>query len=248
MCAVGHPFVDKDITHFEMSGYSKPRERFCPKSLRFHVLRSVNLSAGWFWRMYPRSGFWYRRFVFLYPRSGFWYRRSFFLYPCSGFGGPGNIRQNHPFVEIPPAGHVQECFMGNPRKCSGEWFRSAFWGLCKCPGSAPESAFPSFFNKENHSWEHSLGHSQLLAGHSRKHSLGTFWESPRRTPKALAGALDGRNRARVIAESLARVIAAIRITSVRWQSYLPLQTQNLVLVDAAFVASRFKSRDWRSLL
>ena len=31
--------------------------------------------------------------------------------------------------------------------------------------------------------------------------------------------LDGRNRARVIAESLARVIAAIRITSVRWQSY-----------------------------
>ena len=38
--------------------------------------------------------------------------------------------------------------------------------------------------------------------------------------------LDGRNRARVIAESLARVIAAIRITSVRWRSYLPLKTQN----------------------
>ena len=30
--------------------------------------------------------------------------------------------------------------------------------------------------------------------------------------------LDGRNRARVIAESLARVIAAIRITSVCWRS------------------------------
>ena len=35
--------------------------------------------------------------------------------------------------------------------------------------------------------------------------------------------LDGRNRAIVIAESLARVIAAIRITSVHWQSYLPLK-------------------------
>ena len=33
-------------------------------------------------------------------------------------------------------------------------------------------------------------------------------------------ALDGRNRAIVIAESLARVIAAIRIASVRWSSYL----------------------------
>ena len=32
--------------------------------------------------------------------------------------------------------------------------------------------------------------------------------------------LDGRNRARVVAESLGRVIAAIRITSVRWWSYL----------------------------
>ena len=62
------------------------------------------------------------------------------------------------------------------------------------------------------------------------------------------GSLDGRNRARVIAESLARVIAAIRITSVRWRSYLPLKTQNLVLVDPAFVALRFESRDWRSLV
>ena len=61
-------------------------------------------------------------------------------------------------------------------------------------------------------------------------------------------ALDGRNRARVIAESLARVIAAIRITSVHWRSYLPLETQNLVLVDPAFAALRFKSRDWRSLV
>ena len=34
-------------------------------------------------------------------------------------------------------------------------------------------------------------------------------------------ALDGRNRAIVIAESLARVVVAIRIASVRWRSYLP---------------------------
>ena len=60
--------------------------------------------------------------------------------------------------------------------------------------------------------------------------------------------LDGRNRAIVIAEALARVIAAIRITSVRWRSYLPLKTQNLVLVDPAFVALRFESLDWRSLV
>ena len=38
--------------------------------------------------------------------------------------------------------------------------------------------------------------------------------------------LDGRNRAIVIAESLARVIAAIRIASVRWQSYLPPKHRN----------------------
>ena len=37
--------------------------------------------------------------------------------------------------------------------------------------------------------------------------------------------LDGRNRAIAIAESLARVIAAIRITSVRWWLYVPLKTQ-----------------------
>ena len=42
---------------------------------------------GWFWRMYPRSGFWYRGTsactfvpvlvpgnIRMYPRSGFWYR------------------------------------------------------------------------------------------------------------------------------------------------------------------------------
>ena len=53
---------------------------------------------------------------------------------------------------------------------------------------------------------------------------------------------------RVIAESFARAIAAIRITSVRWWSHLPLKTQNLVLLDLAVVALRFESRDWRSLV
>ena len=38
--------------------------------------------------------------------------------------------------------------------------------------------------------------------------------------------LDGRSRAIVIAESLARVIAAIRIASVRWRSHLPPNHRN----------------------
>ena len=59
--------------------------------------------------------------------------------------------------------------------------------------------------------------------------------------------LDGRNRARVIAGLLARVITAIRIASAR-RSYLPPKSQKLVLTDPAFVALRFESRDWRSLV
>ena len=31
-------------------------------------------------------------------------------------------------------------------------------------------------------------------------------------------------------------------------SYLPVKTHNLVLVDLAFAALRFESRDWRSLV
>ena len=64
------------------------------------------------------------------------------------------------------------------------------------------------------------------------------------THKRYVSSLDGRNRAIVITESLAWVIAAIRITSAHWRSYLPLKTQNLVLVDPAFVVLRFESRDW----
>ena len=51
--------------------------------------------------------------------------------------------------------------------------------------------------------------------------------------------LDGQNRAIVIAEALARVIAAIRIASVRWSSHLPpppKRKQDLVLVGPVFVA------------
>ena len=64
----------------------------------------------------------------------------------------------------------------------------------------------------------------------------------------LAPSLDGRNRAIVITESLARVTAAIRSTSVRWRSYLTPKTQKLVLTDPVFVVPRFGSRDWRSLV
>ena len=81
--------------------------------------------------------------------------------------------------------------------------------------------------------------------HGVGHRLGQVVTN---SPWSLVKVLDGRNRARVIAESLARVIAEIRITSVRWRSYLPLKTQNLVLVDPAFIALRFESRDWRSLV
>ena len=65
--------------------------------------------------------------------------------------------------------------------------------------------------------------------------------------------LDERNRTIVIAESLARVIAAIRIASVRWRSYLPpppppKTTEKLTLTDPAFVVLQFESRDWRSFV
>ena len=60
--------------------------------------------------------------------------------------------------------------------------------------------------------------------------------------------LDGRNRAIVIAESLARGIAAIRIASVRWQSHISPTAQKLDLTEPAFVVLRFESRDWRSFV
>ena len=62
--------------------------------------------------------------------------------------------------------------------------------------------------------------------------------------------VDGRNRARVIAESLARVIAAIRITSVRLAVISPAKNTEFGprrVVDPALVAIGLESRDWRSL-
>ena len=49
------------------------------------------------------------------------------------------------------------------------------------------------------------------------------------------GILDGRNRAIVIGESLARAIAAIRTTSVRWRPYLPLKHGQKVVLIAPWV-------------
>ena len=63
-----------------------------------------------------------------------------------------------------------------------------------------------------------------------------------------AMALDGRDRAIVTAEWLVRVITTIRITSVRWRSYFPSKTQNLVLICPAFVVPRFESHGWRSFV
>ena len=63
--------------------------------------------------------------------------------------------------------------------------------------------------------------SEFLGRENSDHgpSLGSFGG------QIFAG-LDGRNRARVNVESLARVIAAIRIASVRWGSYLPRKHRN----------------------
>ena len=46
----------------------------------------------------------------------------------------------------------------------------------------------------------------------------------------------------VVAESLARIIAVIRITSVHWRSCPPSKTQNSVPRDLAFVVPRFELR------
>ena len=60
--------------------------------------------------------------------------------------------------------------------------------------------------------------------------------------------LDGRSRAMVIAESLARVIAAIRIATFIGGHISFKNTQKLVLTNPAFAVPRFESRDWRSFV
>ena len=88
--------------------------------------------------------------------------------------------------------------MGNPQKCSGECFRSAFWRfpesaqesapesareIGSASGSAPRSAFPHSFPKERRSWDNSLGSSQF-SRHSRVHSPGHFLGIPKRHPES----------------------------------------------------------------
>ena len=59
--------------------------------------------------------------------------------------------------------------------------------------------------------------------HQAKKSTATIITPANRSKQQT---LDGRNHAIVIAESLARVIAAIRIASVRWRSYLSPKHRN----------------------
>ena len=80
--------------------------------------------------------------------------------------------------------------------------------------------------------------SSLIVGHSRRNSSAPWKlevgqatngraEDCFTNKSTLRGAiLDGRNRTIVIAESLARVIAAIRIASLRWWSYLRPKHRN----------------------
>ena len=59
-----------------------------------------------------------------------------------------------------------------------------------------------------------------------KEGVSSEMRRPCRESKPLCETLDGRNRAIVIAESLARIIVAIRIASVRWRSHLPQKHRN----------------------
>ena len=58
-----------------------------------------------------------------------------------------------------------------------------------------------------------------------------------------------KSLARVIAESLAIELSQRFESQQRSLAVIsPVKTQNLVLVDSAFLALRFESRDWRSLV
>ena len=61
----------------------------------------------------------------------------------------------------------------------------------------------------------------VLGKMQRAPPMAKFLHNPRKEHTVCI--LDERNRAIVIAESPERVIAAIRITSARWRSYLPLK-------------------------
>ena len=75
----------------------------------------------------------------------------------------------------------------------------------------------SSFNQDISSWD--VSRVQFMPGITMGELLTT---------------LNGRNRAIVIAESLARVIAAIRIASGRWRSYLRIPIRPPTPVSSDF--------------
>ena len=70
--------------------------------------------------------------------------------------------------------------------------------------------------------------AELKSGHGIQHNqIRAKGDKGERmlTPQCISCNLRWANRAIFIAESLARVIVAIRIASVRWRSYLPRNTE-----------------------
>ena len=73
-----------------------------------------------------------------------------------------------------PVCHSQHCFMGSPRKCSGEWFWSVSWGLTESAlGSAPESAGKLEMSRGLFSRVLFLG-KEMAGEHSQGHFLGNL--------------------------------------------------------------------------
>ena len=89
------------------------------------------------------------------------------------------------FIGCDPAGHLQECFLGIPRKCPGECPRECLENW-ECPRECSESAFSHSFPRKS-----ALGSTPWDTPNCPGTLGGTFWEFPKSTPKALAGALSG---------------------------------------------------------
>ena len=149
--------------------------------------------------------------------------------------------QNYPFATYPcyPAGHLQECFLGNPVSAFGVLFGNSQKvprRLPSCPRGCPENwecprecsqeFLSSFFPKEKHSWEHSLGCSQF-SRHSQGHSPGhflviptkhsestrrsTFVDSPKSTP------VNGQQNLKLTLKECPKIIShKISLQGTRW--------------------------------
>ena len=117
---------------------------------------------------------------------------------------PRHVPTDAVSVAIMPAIY-RSAFWGIPESAPASAFGVLFGSSQKVPrrvpprvpgklgvpqGVLPRVHFLIHFFKRKHSREHSLRHSQF-SGHSRGHSPGTFWELPKSTLKALAGALSG---------------------------------------------------------